>query len=206
MALVRCEQGHHYDPQKHSSCPFCGIPGLEVGSPDPTRPVQGGPRPAATPSGPREGKPPTPPKDRDREPKGNQQSSEDEGDDRTIRRDMGRTVVDPVVGWLVCTEGPERGRDFRIRSDKNFIGRSEEMHICLRLDKEINRVKHAVVSFNPRNSAFKLHPGEGTGLVYLNGEDLDVPTSLKPYDVIELGRTKLVFVPLCGEHFQWEEK
>jgi hypothetical protein len=39
--------------------------------------------------------------------------------------------------------------------------------------------------------------------VYLNDEEVTVPTELKPYDIIELGQTKLMFVPFCGEHFQW---
>ena len=38
----------------------------------------------------------------------------------------------------------------------------------------------------------------------MNGEDVDVPTELKMYDVIELGQTKLVFIPFCGEKFHWD--
>jgi len=41
-------------------------------------------------------------------------------------------------------------------------------------------------------------------LVYLYGEDIDVPTQIKAYDVIEVGQTKLIFVPFCGENFKWE--
>jgi hypothetical protein len=28
---------------------------------------------------------------------------------------------------------------------------------------------------------------------------------LKPFDVIEMGRTRLLFVPLCGEKFHWDK-
>src|ERR1700759_94390 len=31
--LMRCDNGHYYDPKKHTSCPFCGVPGLNVGQP-----------------------------------------------------------------------------------------------------------------------------------------------------------------------------
>ena len=41
----------------------------------------------------------------------------------------------PVVGWLVCTEGPDRGHDYRIRTGYNHIGRAEHMDICIRGDK-----------------------------------------------------------------------
>jgi len=39
--------------------------------------------------------------------------------------------------------------------------------------------------------------------MHLNDEEVDVPVELKPHDIIELGQTKLMFVPLCGEKFQW---
>jgi len=113
--------------------------------------------------------------------------------------------IDPVVGWLVCIEGEDRGRDYRLHSERNFIGRSEKMDVCIRGDETISRENHAVISFNPRNNAFKLQPGDGRGLVYLNGEDLDVPLPLEPYDVLELGQTRLMFIPFCGERFKWEE-
>jgi hypothetical protein len=41
-------------------------------------------------------------------------------------------------------------------------------------------------------------------LVYKNGEEVVFSEPLEAYDVIELGRTKLLFVPLCGERFKWE--
>ena len=28
---------------------------------------------------------------------------------------------------------------------------------------------------------------------------------MRAYDVIEVGKSKLVFLPLCGEKFQWTE-
>ena len=31
-------------------------------------------------------------------------------------------VLKPVTGWLVCLEGPSRGRDYRIIAEKNFMG------------------------------------------------------------------------------------
>jgi len=107
------------------------------------------------------------------------------------------------VGWLVCVEGADKGRDYRIRSEKNFIGRSEKMDIQISGDETISRENHAVVSFNPKNNAFKIHPGDGRGIVYLNGDDVDTPQELKPFDTVELGQTKLMFMPFCGERFQW---
>jgi hypothetical protein len=131
-----------------------------------------------------------------------------EGDEREHGKTIGyyhqKIGIDPVVGWLVCTEGGDRGRDYRLHSEKNFIGRSENMDVCIRGDETISRENHAIISFNPKNNTFKLQPGDGRGLVYLNEEDIDVPTQIKAYDVIEVGQTKLIFVPFCGENFKWE--
>jgi len=184
--MKRCEHGHYYEPEKNSSCPACGISGLDI---DETKPKRDQP-------------PPLPP-DID-------ESSTRPRDDRG--RDDAPTVgvvrkklkIDPVVGWLVCIEGEERGRDYRIRSEKNFIGRSERMDICIKGDDAISREKHASISFNPRKSTFRIQPGESRGLVYLNDEEADFPTEIKPYDIIEIGQTKLMFVPFCGEHFEWK--
>ena len=30
--------------------------------------------------------------------------------------------ADPVTGWLVCIEGPQYGKDFKIKAGKNFYG------------------------------------------------------------------------------------
>lgn len=201
MTMKRCNQGHYYDPDKHHSCPACGIPDLDIdrtkakSSPNhnggglerqPEQPLDSGEDIGATR---RAGQLPA------------DRSGAEEG--RTIGLVRKTTGIDPVVGWLVCIEGPDKGRDYRIRSEKNFIGRSAQMNISIQNDNAISRENHAIVSFNPKKSNFKVHPGSSNGLVYLNDDDVDIPEMLKPYDIIELGETKLMFVPLCGENFQW---
>jgi Inner membrane component of T3SS, cytoplasmic domain len=190
MALKRCENGHYFDPAKHTTCPSCGVQNInfeptrkkdeiKVADTQPAAPAAGG-APAAA------GKP----------------RPADDG--KTVSLIHKKAGIDPVVGWLVCVEGADRGRDYRIRSEKNFIGRAEAMDIAIRGDETISRENHAVVSFNPKARQFKLHPGDSRGLVYLNGEEVDHPSTLKAGDHIELGQTKLLFVPLCDDTFNWE--
>lgn len=112
--------------------------------------------------------------------------------------------IDPVVGWLVCVNGPDRGVDYRIKGEKNFIGRANNMDICVAHDETISRENHAAVSYNSKKKSFKVLPGEGRGLVYLNGDEVDGPLELEKGDKIELGQTALMFVPLCGDDFDWE--
>jgi len=117
-----------------------------------------------------------------------------------VRKKMG---LNPVVGWLVCIEGPEKGRDYRIRSERNFVGRDPKMDICIGGDDAISHENHAVISFNPKKNSYLLAPGAGRGIIYLNDEEVATPTELKAYDSIEMGQTKLLFVPFCDERFKW---
>ena len=184
--MERCPSGHFYDPAKHMSCPHCGIADLDIG---PTV-AKGGFTIAPT----------IPANDSKTMPAGGRRS--DEG--ATVGYFDKKIGIEPVVGWLVCVEGPDRGRDYRIRSRRNFIGRDTRMDICISSDTQISRENHAVISYDPRNNSFKLVPGDSRGITYLNGETVDVPVPIKAYDRIELGETQLLFVPFCGDQFKWQ--
>ena len=175
MSLIRCEAGHYYEPEKHSSCPHCGVRNLEsdIGMTVAKVRTQAAPQ---TPD-----------------------------DIKTVGMAQQRLGMDPVVGWLVCIDGADKGIDYKIKSERNFIGRSERMDIIIRGDNGISRENHAILSFNPKRRIFRILPGEGKSIVYVNNEELVDATELNPYDIIEMSRTRLIFVPLCGEHFWWQE-
>lgn len=202
MAMKRCNNGHFYDSDKYTNCPYCGVQSLDVQATMAKRsfvnPGNVGPtEPAAA----------------------NRQAGRDfrtvasnnAARSSVMSREPGETVglmkrktgIDPVVGWLVCIEGAERGRDYRIRSEKNSLGRSESMDICISADDTISRENHAFIVFNPKSLTFRVQAGESRGLVYLNNEEVPTYAELQPYDIIEIGQTKLMFVPFCGGNFQW---
>ncbi len=143
------------------------------------------------------------PSDQNQNKKTVSHTNDDDGKTRPIW-DEEYDGIEPVVGWLVCIEGSQRGQDYRIRSEKNFIGRSEEMHIQITGDNSISRRNHAIVSYNPIQRNFFLIPGDGAGLVYHNNEAVYSPVELTAYDVLQMGKSKFVFIPLCGIHFEWE--
>lgn len=195
MSLTRCSQGHYYDPASHNTCPHCPVPGVDLGELGGTLPVK-----KDTPPGPAKG---ASSGDGGTRPVGLPAAGDDSG--RTVGVVQDRLGIDPVVGWLVCIEGPDRGRDYRIRSGRNFIGRADHMHICVRGDTSISREKHAAISYDPKHRVFKALPGDSAELSYVNNETLDVPTQLEARDILELGHSKLLFVPLCGSDFEWRE-
>lgn len=112
---------------------------------------------------------------------------------------------EPIVGWLVCIKGIHLGDAFIIYSGKNSIGRSDDNRIVITGDNSISRSKHAFIVYEPKKRNFYLQPGDSSGLTYLNEEYITESKLLSSKDVIELGESKFIFIPLCGQDFSWEE-
>ncbi|HEX3093620.1 MAG TPA: EsaB/YukD family protein [Candidatus Angelobacter sp.] len=189
--LKRCENGHYYDPVKFpKGCPYDGVASIELGGDK--RSIKIG---AAQPG------------DRTMPANARGKTAQTDPDTDPITKYYSpggvSQRIDPVVGWLVCIHGPDKGRDYRIRSQNNTVGRSQDMHICISGDEQISRERHTIITFEPQRNTFHLSPGEGRSLVYLNGEALLTHKELKPYDEILLGATKLLFIPFCGDRFKW---
>lgn len=110
----------------------------------------------------------------------------------------------PVTGWLVCIDGPDRGKDFRIKPGFNYIGRHESMDICLSGDQKISRDSHAKVAYDDVERKFFFGPEHGADVVRVNGKLVMNQTEIHAYDIITIGSLKLIFIPLCGEKFSWE--
>ena len=183
--MIQCNAGHFFDESKHGSCPYCGVP-LDLGSPQPTVPLMSGGAAKTIPMRPAAAAVSGPPVGATR---------------RLVEEQLG---IDPVVGWLVCVDGPDRGRDFRIRSENNFIGRDASMDIALSGDDTSSRQKHASVAFEPGQQSFWLMPGDARGLCYVNDTMVMSPVQLAPRDVIRLGKTKLMLVPFVDASFSWQ--
>lgn len=112
-------------------------------------------------------------------------------------------VSTPCVGWLIALGGEHIGTDFRLKAGKNFVGRSSQMDIALTEDKSVSRERHAIVVYEPKAHLYLVQPGESSSLVYRNNEVVLTPVKLEAYDVITVGDVNLLFMPLCGERFNW---
>lgn len=185
MAVVRCEQGHFYDGEKFPSCPHCQTP------PPRRRPLGD----ALTEYRPRAAAPAA---ERVQISLGGTQ----QGDEKTVG--VFRTAVgcDPVVGWLVCVQGREKGRDYRLHAGRNFMGRALQMDICLPDDESMTRENHCSIVFEPNRRTFLLARGLGDG-VSVDGQRLADTYVLQGGETICLGTSAFVFVPFCGKERSW---
>ena len=231
MKFKRCEFGHYYDPSKYDRCPHCfarssGVeaeytvakrpvdervmqaydlddydapaPSPRAAAAAPVAPAapaapaaQAAPQPAERPAAPAAPAAPAP-----------MPEAEDSVTVARLARDTG---INPPVGWLVQITGANKGKAYEVHAERNTIGRSSSMDICLKGDLGVSRDTNGVLSYNPRNRSFHLIPGEGKAILYVNGQELLSPQELNAYDCIEISETALLFVPLCGERFAWED-
>ena len=102
--------------------------------------------------------------------------------------------------------GKNKGKEYRIHSDNNFVGRSEKMDICIKNDDTISRENQAILTYDSAEKMFYLSPGSGRSIVKVNGKAVFQTTELAGFDRILLGKTEFVFLPLCGENFTWEDE
>ncbi len=110
----------------------------------------------------------------------------------------------PVTGWLVCVEGPCKGMDFKIHSEYNYIGRASSMDICISGDSSISRENHALLAYDSLERAFFFAPSSGGSIVRVNGKAVLGSIKLEAYDRIVIGQSQFLFIPFCGEKFEWE--
>ena len=178
--MKQCDNGHFYDENRFDSCPYCRE-GAGVGKTVAASTL--GKTVAAMPGG----------------------AIADTDRDKTvgiIKKDIG---IDPAVGFLICIAGPNRGRDYKLAAGRNFIGRAAAMDVALTDDDTVSRESHALVTYDVKHNKFSLSPGQGRGITYCNDEQVETARPLKAYDIIEVGKSRLIFLPLCGEKFRWDE-
>lgn len=203
--LMQCTNGHFYDASVHSSCPYCAdaagkenfsetvAPGgafSETVAPGAIGGDAGGQLKPTMPASPyRDGG----------------AGSEDEPFVPTMigGYEVSADCPAPVVGWLVCIDGPLKGTDFKMHAGYNYIGR-ETGDIQIHGDRQISRENHAMIAFDSAELTYYFGPANGRNLVKVNGKTVFNAVELKSYDVISIGTTKLIFVPLCSSRFNWE--
>lgn len=231
MEIVRCSKGHFYDSEENATCPMCAaeaarnknplgnnilgddiLPTDYFGHTGDSYAVDN--TPAATmPVDPNSGKVQpyqrtvsaqdsfieTPPTIQDYQTTKPVVPVDEDSNEESA-------PFDPVVGWLVCIEGATKGTDYRIHSQNNYIGRSARMDISIPEDSHISAENSAIIAYDNEDRTFYFGPGSGRNIVRVNGKPALSVEKIEAYDVLTIGTTKLLFVPLCGDRFDWNEK
>ena len=207
-ALSQCPNGHFFDRDMYSSCPYCSDESRKV---DRTAGNDGGyTMMLSTPSGTAGGIPTAP---AETVSQGNTGATvppwEDEDDSRT-------TIVKPidgegkgnnerfVVGWLAAVDGPYKGKSFELHSGYNRVGRVEG-DLKLEKDKTISRSNHFRIVYDAEDNRFIFFAGDSDNYPRVNGEKKygGEKAELHPYSEIKAGESVFLFIPLCSEQFRW---
>ena len=206
-----CSAGHVYDADQFASCPYCNrnTRAIQFGAGGGYTPTAapGGYGNTAAPGGYDAAIPPTGGRDATIGatvmPEAIRRRMEQEKDNRTVGEFKRRLGYEPVVGWLVCVEGPEVGKDYRLFGRINSIGRAEGNDVVLAQEHTVSQKNHVRLAYDAKHNNYQLIPGDGSNVTYLNDEPLYVPQRLNAYDILEMGETKLMFIPLCNDRFRW---
>lgn len=185
MAIRKCNKGHFFDDQKFSQCPVCKNANAALGNTAtvPTDSVMFNYESDA------------------KTEFINENYSEEQNTVALYALEEG---INPVVGWLVCTSGGEKGKSFELHDGRNFIGRSMTMDIIIAADNYVSREKHCSVVYDNKNISFYVLGGNGTSFV--NDRLVNVPCELKEGDSLAFGESAFVFIPYCKEGRTWNEK
>lgn len=208
--IISCPSGHYYDANKYSSCPYCASgsfsqttdPFAEIGGSsaggDFAKTVYPG---ASATGGFSETLPPDP------SSIGGSYNSDMSKTTYVVPGDAGGDeVLLPCVGWLVMVEGPCRGRDYRIHTGYNYIGRTSG-DICITGDGTISGERDSSITYVYQTNKFYIAHEQGKNVLLVNNVPvMGSGTELHNFDVITLGTSKLIFVELCGDKFSWEDK
>lgn len=200
MNLQKCKNGHFYDGDLYTSCPHCGSQELEPNKTVALTPPVGDEEDKTMALSSALTEPETENLAGGGKTENDIKTISIFQDDRVETKDM-----TPTVGWLVCTNGKYFGRDFPLKSGRNFIGRARNMDICLEGEMSVSRERHATVIYEPRQNIFLVQPGDARELFYLDEQVVLSAKEIKKNGVLQVGEVTMMLIPCCDEKFKWNQ-
>ncbi|VAW75536.1 hypothetical protein MNBD_GAMMA12-2753 [hydrothermal vent metagenome] len=127
-----------------------------------------------------------------------------------IRQANAVTVIQPVVAWLVIIEGVGEGSYVPIFTGPNLIDFSKyeddvqqyKQELCAELG--VKEKAQLQINYDKKSPHYSLQYG-GSGSINLNNISIQETAILSAYDRIKIGNTVMMFIPFCGEYFQWPD-
>lgn len=185
MQVIVCKEGHYYDSNKYRECPVCKRNAQRMEG-DKTE---------------SKSSPSLEPRRVQPQYMEWKEAAEIADPNRTQMEQEELPINSYITGWLVCVEGPERGRDYRLRAGFNRIGRSHKMDVCIFEDDGISRNTHCSIVYEYRKNQFLLVP---EGMTWKAEELLEGPVELVNGDRFKIGDTVLEFIAFCRGQIKWE--
>lgn len=207
MNLKKCENGHYYDSDKYAECPRCKsreaspLKKASDSAPQKVVPQAAASQQAASQeaiSQPEASLGAAP------QPEAAQPAAVPEAASQQ------NAMVQPkpkkkITGWLVCIKGELKGTVYELKSGRNTIGGTQAQDIVLAEDDQVARGCQMVVTYDPETRSFVANAGTSRELSYLNGQVVLFNQEMHNRDILQVGGETLLFIPLCGEDFAWDE-
>lgn len=205
MRMTKCNSGHFFDNNVHTSCPYCSGGAVESNTRK-TRTI--GEENMGTKATEVIGK-----QSGQTEIYDQPQKTKPMQGDQTVYVPQGKTNDEEkpkatalLSGWLVIVSEEGKGTAFPLTFGMNTIGRDTSNHVHIKNgDNSVSKMKHAIIIYDYQNNIFFVKHGDGQYLSYLNGSVLLENKELNANDRIKVGNTELIFIPLCSENFTWDE-
>ncbi len=105
--------------------------------------------------------------------------------------------------FLVCVDGPMTGASFVFQENKAIIGRQKNYEIALFRDPSVSRSPHGVIHYDKDTLTYTVSKADPEKKVSVNGTFIEEDTVLNMYDIIGIGQTRLLFMPVCSDKFSW---
>ena len=113
-------------------------------------------------------------------------------------------LINPVVGWLAIIAGPGRGTVLPLSYGVNDIGRGTGAKVRLDFgDTAIALENQAAIIYTAGSRHFYLQSVAAE--TWINGQPASKSVELTSGDILQLGQTRLRFIPLCGTDFDWRD-
>lgn len=99
-----------------------------------------------------------------------------------------------LVGFLVCYNRYPNGKAFNLYEGRNYIGRDASCDICIPDDNQLSG-RHMSIMYRNVDNKFKFRDEQSSNGTFINKELKD-DGELENYDIIRLGSTLFIFMPI----------
>lgn len=121
---------------------------------------------------------------------------------KQVKKPVRRNDLGPVVGWLVGITGEEYGHSYELYATSNTIGTAEDNVVGIE-DAALCNSCHCVICFDSNSLNFFVDYENSGGKIKINNYRVNENVYINYMDVLEIGGSTYVLIPLCKDGFSW---